>query len=413
MRLLIVLSCIFLYAGSSFALDIEKPLSLGEAIRIGTTNNPAIKAATAGIDAVKAQKLSSVSLPQPEIKYDRQWIPTGSSGSAETSFGISQSFDFPTVYFKKAEKFDLMVETEKQKSTNLIVDIVRQIKCAYFKVVRNIGKLKLAEDNSKLADEFLDKSKFRYDVGEGTHLEYMTAKVQSAESANTKDIVRNDLQNSYSELIYLLGFGNSNETPKYTITDSLSIDKISNRIALSPDTAISSPAIEIARSEVRVAQKEMELAEASYWPGLNISYAFQNRDDKNFSGFGIGISVPLWFMFEQKGKTNEATAKAIAAEYELNQMRNSISTGFAVAFGEYEKSYKQVLLYKNDIVPQAEEVFRTASAGYDAGENTYLEYIQAKQLLTASRNNFIDAVYNCYLSIFMLESISGQNLLMK
>ena len=58
----------------------------------------------------------------------------------------------------------------------------------------------------------------------------------------------------------------------------------------------------------------------------------------------------------------------------------------------------------------SEEIFRTANSSYDAGELTYLEYLQAKQTLVGSKNNYNNALFDYYESLFKIEEIIGQNL---
>jgi cobalt-zinc-cadmium resistance protein CzcA len=98
---------------------------------------------------------------------------------------------------------------------------------------------------------------------------------------------------------------------------------------------------------------------------------------------------------------------------ELQLTKNEIALEIKSAFTIHENNLKQVKLYLNDILPQTEEIYRTAIKSYDAGELTYLEYLQAKQTLISSRNNYITALFNYYQSIFKIEEIAGQNIIDK
>ena len=55
---------------------------------------------------------------------------------------------------------------------------------------------------------------------------------------------------------------------------------------------------------------------------------------------------------------------------------------------------QQIKTYTDDILPQTEEVYRTAIKSYDAGELSYLEYMQVKQLVINARENYITALFN-------------------
>ena len=124
-----------------------------------------------------------------------------------------------------------------------------------------------------------------------------------------------------------------------------------------------------------------------------------------FYGTSAGISLPIWFMFEQKGKIQEASAQQSISEYELLSLKNEIVLKLKIAITDYENDLKQVQLYMNDILPQTEEILRTAIKSYDVGELTYLEYLQAKQTLVNSRTNFNLVLFNYYQSIFRIEEI--------
>ena len=118
-------------------------------------------------------------------------------------------------------------------------------------------------------------------------------------------------------------------------------------------------------------------------------------------------------MFDQRGKIQEAVANQSISESELQLTKNEIALKIKSAFTDHENNLKQVKLYVNDILPQAEEIYRTAIKSYAAGELTYLEYLQAKQTLISSRNNYINALFNHYQSVFRIEEIAGQNIIDK
>jgi len=79
-------------------------------------------------------------------------------------------------------------------------------------------------------------------------------------------------------------------------------------------------------------------------------------------------------------------------------------------YNDYESNLRQVELYISDILPQAEEVYRSASASYNAGEITYLEFLQARQTLISASSNYTNALFSYYRSIFTLEETIGQSL---
>jgi len=52
----------------------------------------------------------------------------------------------------------------------------------------------------------LKKSEIRQNVGEGTNIERLTAKVQFSEAQNNLEIAKNELKTAFAELNYTLGY---------------------------------------------------------------------------------------------------------------------------------------------------------------------------------------------------------------
>ena len=108
MRYLFVLFLICFTLSNTLGQENKnKSLTLKEAIEIGLKNHPDIKAAIANITASKGRYWSGISLPQPEIVYDNQFISANKGLGNERTLSISQSFEFPSIYFLKGNKFKI------------------------------------------------------------------------------------------------------------------------------------------------------------------------------------------------------------------------------------------------------------------------------------------------------------------
>ena len=82
MRYLFFLSIILVSITNVNGQEV-KLLTLDSAIQIGLDNNPAIKVAQENIIAESGRYLTGISLPQPEITYDNQWIPSNPKNGEE------------------------------------------------------------------------------------------------------------------------------------------------------------------------------------------------------------------------------------------------------------------------------------------------------------------------------------------
>ncbi len=392
-------------------------ISLNEAVEIGLKNNPEIKSAIENISASKGRFWSGISLPQPEVGVSYEYAPVHSSLSSysEKTLAISQSFEFPFNYFLKGSKYNKEEEIAIYKLNLTERGVINQVKTSYYKVLAKQYQVKSAEENLLISEDFFKKAEIRQHIGEGTNLERLTSKVQYTEARNNLEVVKNELTTAFAELNYALGFEKQSYDSNFGLTDTLVF--VDHKISIEQiykSFEETNPQIQIAMLNCGIASIEKGLAWSSLLPNFNFSYFKQTRDgDTGFYGASFGVSIPLWFMFDQRGKIQEAVANQSISESELQLTKNEIVLKIKSAFTDLENNLKQVKLYVNDILPQAEEIYRTAIKSYDAGELTYLEYLQAKQTLISSRNNYINALFSHYQSVFRIEELVGQNIIDK
>jgi outer membrane protein TolC len=105
-----------------------------------------------------------------------------------------------------------------------------------------------------------------------------------------------------------------------------------------------------------------------------------------------------------------ATANLRSAEFDLRTAGNEVYNTILSSYNELKSGEQQVRLYQKDVLPQAEEVFRTATKSYEAGEITYMEFLQAQQTIMSAKSNYVDVLLAYNLSLVSLEAAVGNNL---
>jgi cobalt-zinc-cadmium resistance protein CzcA len=388
--------------------ELQK-ISVNDAIAIGLKNNPEIKSALENISSSKGRFWSGISLPQPEMSFSYEYVPINKNlnNASEKSWGISQSFEFPSNYFLKGNKLNKEEDIAVNKLMIAKRSVINKIKAGYYKVLAKQKQAELAEENLKIAEDFFKKAEIRENVGEGTNLEKLTAKVQLSEAGNNLIIIKNELISAYADLNYSLGNGSQNQN--YVLTDSLVfVDYKIDVGKIYEYAGQENPQIKIAKLENEIASVEKGLAWSSILPNFNLAYFKQTLDgDNGYYGASFGISIPLWFAVDQRGKIQEATANESKSESDYQLTKNEIFLKLKSALLDQENNFKQVKMYRDEILPQSEEVYSAALKSYDAGEISYLEYLQAKQLLVNSKNNYINSLLTHYQTIFSIEEITG------
>lgn len=388
-------------------------LSLNDALLIALKQNPELIESTEQVNAAAGRFWSGISLPKPSVDLSFEFAPISKSLSSysEKTLSISQSFEFPTNYFLKGSKLSDEQEIANYQRTKKERQIIAEVKTAYYNVLAKKELIEYAKENLSISKDFYNKAGIRYNVGEGTNIEQLTAKVQLSEAKNKLSTAENELRTSLAELNYLLG----NESIKYTyylLSDTLQFQTFSFSLEdLFTVTTNNNPDIKIAELNTNITSTEKTLSWSSLLPNFNLAYFRQTRDgDNGFYGASFGVEVPLWFLFNQRGDIQEASAKNSIAEAIYIQTKNEITLKVKNVFIDYITTYQQLKTYTEDILPQAQEVYRAGRKSYDAGELSYIEYLQVKQLLNTTKESYIVALYNYNKSIASIEEILGKNI---
>jgi cobalt-zinc-cadmium resistance protein CzcA len=376
-------------------------------------NSPDLRAAEAGVDAARGRFWSGISLPSPEINVAHEYIPRGPElGSyTERTIGVTQSFEFPTNYFLRgsvlASNRDALQAMGKQAERRLI----RKIRNSYFAAWATQRKLQYARDNIALSDSIMAKVEVRARVGEAPPLEVLTARVQQSEARNDLMTARNDLAVAYAELNNAMGLSRMEFDTSVVLTDSLvAISRPTNIDSLRVLVEESNPQLRAARARMEGATASRALAWSTLLPGFTVSYFNKMRDGvKDYYGASLGITVPLWFIMNTRGQVEESQAGIALAEAEFAATRNTLLVELHTAVSNLQNNANSVRLYETDLIPQAEEVYRTANRGYATGDLSYLEYLQARLTLLAARRNYLTALLMYVHSVTLLDELTGES----
>lgn len=389
-------------------------LSQQEALEIAAKNNPALKSSKERINAAKGRFWSGVSPSAPSISVSYEYVPVGASLKhfGERTFEIAQEIEFPTNIFLKGTALSKEIEAAEQEYLIVSNAVTAQVRIAYYTVLARQKLVKLAAENESLAQDFANKSEIRFNVGEATNLERLTARVQLTEAQNNLEIARNTLKTALSELVFALGYGKEFDATELILTDTLKYEPCKLPFEdLQTKAQQSNPQLRAQRLQVNVASTTRSLAWSGILPNFRLSYFRQEQNGKSdYYGALFGVSAPLWFLFDQRGKIQEASASLSGAKFELQTLINSIAAETKNDYLNHKNEERQLMLYQSDLLPQAEEIYRTASASYMAGEISYIEFLQAKQTLIGARVNYTNALLNYHLALVELERIVGARL---
>lgn len=376
----------------------SSPLTRSDAVRIALERNPRIAAARAQWAAAKARRLVALAPEDPELEIELEELPgvfdTGQYG--ERSIGISQQVPFPLKWWfrhRAAAQDAESVRESVYEAARLAVEI--DTKVAFDRVLADREIVTAREENLRLARDLAAKSQTRFEAGDVARLEAMRSEVEVGLSENGLARARADLAASEARLAATLGL----EGPAPPeVTGTLTTDLPSFELEALRSRAVDRrPDLKGARQAVSRARS---IRSGSLWglaPDLRLGLARQTIGApgarSSFWRASLGIEVPVWAPFRQRGEVSASSAEVRRAEAEYAGLKQRALAEVASIYAEFEAARNRVELFEAGLLKLAENTRQAAAESYRQGKATYLELLEAQKTLTETRTGYTEALH--------------------
>jgi cobalt-zinc-cadmium resistance protein CzcA len=114
------------------------------------------------------------------------------------------------------------------------------------------------------------------------------------------------------------------------------------------------------------------------------------------------VSFPI-FNKPYASRVRAAKVDQQIAESNLELARNNLNGQFREAHQQYEKEKNNLQYYEGSALPNAELMLTQAQRAFQAGEISYVEYLQALQTASEIRMNYLQALRDYNIAIVTLE----------
>jgi len=396
---------------ASGVLHAQETISLEQAMNLALRHNPELQQARQVQRAAAGRFWSGIALPQPELGYTYEYLPLGKSLShfGEKTIELAQEFDFPTTYLLRGRALNAETALARAQVRRKALGLLAAVQRSYWEVKALEAQLVIAQANLHLAIEFSRKAAIRHEAGEGSLLEKLTAEVQRTQAMSALESARGERRAALARLLVLLG--RERQEGEMVLTDTLTYQPRSLTLEELEAAALrQSPELKQAAIATGALRTRQALSWSSLLPGFRLAWSRQALEGggNDYYGVAMGASLPLWFLFDQRGRIQEATAELRGGEYEQTALRNELTARLQTAWLAYNNQERQVRLYQSELLPQADEIYRTAAVSYDAGEIGYLELLQSRQTLAGVRSGYIDALLDYQKAVIELNELAGE-----
>ena len=400
----------FLFANVNAQTQQDLTLSLEQAKSFALKNNPNYQIQLKKIDAQKGVYWSEMMPENPEIGIEVEEVP---KSQAYANYGgkrlfVVQEIDFPINYYFRHKLLNADIQREIVQLEEVKRELSFQVKEAYFNLLMQNKLLLLAQKILRLSQDFYEKAKRNYELGESDRLTMLKAKVNFGTAQKRANAAQKDVETGISKLKEVLGL-KDHEIISIVLPDSLPETTATVSHEMLKRSLQNHPALRAAQISQNAALNAKRLAYGKFLPQLSMSYFRQEIDKNDFWGGEVSLSIPLWFM-GQKGQIQQKKAEQGMADYFYFAEQLRLQREFDHAIAQIEKAANEVKLFQTELLNEAEEVFRIAQQSYTVGEIGYLQFIDAQQTLIQTREGYLQSLFNYQVEKAHLTKLTGVEL---
>jgi len=100
-----------------------------------------------------------------------------------------------------------------------------------------------------------------------------------------------------------------------------------------------------------------------------------------------GMSLPIW-LGKRRAQPREAEARATSAQHGLEAVHLRVARDVEESRHGLMSAWERLERFDREILPRAEQAFRSTEAGYRAGRADLLDYLDSERMWLAMRKEY-------------------------
>lgn len=374
-------------------------LTLQAAMDLAFAANPAITAArlTGPINlaslAVARERLN----PEAAVELEKETPKQAYSVAVPLELGGKRS--------KRIAVGEATVRAGEAQLAATVAQVRNDVRRAYYGVLVADTRLTVLREQRDLATRARDTAQARFDTGSAPRLEVMQAQLALAAAENEATAAESSSVAARTQLNALLGQPLNTTQPLTSVIDAgapLTLDAaVTLAQTASAEMALIDRQIEAQRARVTLAQA---LRVPDLIPIATLTHDAQPEFTYGWRA-GVAVTLPLFTSHRAAVLVEQTTLDQLLSERRATLLRiTGDVTAAAVMAGSQRQLYTR---YRDQILPQAQQVEQLAQDAYQLGQTGIAALLQALQASRDIRLRSLDAVSQFQTALADLERAIG------
>lgn len=403
-------------------------------IRLALQNSPELKISELNLSASKEEQNIAQAGYYPRLDLQASAAKIGASNVLQKNEGmiddtlLSGTLSLQQLIYdfgKTGANSDFTkYESQSTSFENIqkIADKKRDVKEAYYNVLKAIALISVQKENVKLNKAQLYRSKQYFKAGIRTKIDISDAKVALIKSQIDLKNAQYNLQLAYATLDQVIGFSSLEQ--KYRVyANTLNFDTIQESIK-DYDLALSQaikyayehkPIIKAYVFKTKSSHALINGTTSEYYPEFSFGAGYTKQQLEKYQllqpedrwQLGVNLNWNLYQGGASSSKVQKSKLNAAASNYALQDLKLSVKKEVTSEYINVARK-KDTFTLSHSLLIVSSQKFEQASKRYEHGLSDYIELQQARQDYIDAKAGLVIDYYNYYIAKANLDNAIGK-----
>jgi cobalt-zinc-cadmium efflux system outer membrane protein len=368
---------------SEVAAPTNPPLTMEEAARLATVDQPLLAEREAKIQAEEHRAVAAAQLPDPQLSGGIKELPIDTPEAFSTrrdnftEFTIGLSQDFPRAEKRRLQGARKQLDADAGRAAldNERRMVRRDASLAWLDAYEAEQSLKLTRrlaDEAALQVQALEKD---YGNGRASQADWLAAKVDAGLATDKAHDWLHHVLRMRAGLTRWIG-----DAAERPIAESLTMPGILSPLPGLMAGADHHPVIGTLDRQIEASATEVALARQSYKPDYSVEvyYAYR-RDFADFVGIQFKVGLPYFTKNRQDRGLAAALQQSHASEDRKRDLLRELHAQVSQDYVDRRHYQERVADFDASIIPDAQHRIETARSAYQAGRGSFDTVLLARR----------------------------------
>ena len=369
--------------------ELGGPHPVDAYIRHALTQNPDIQAARKQVEATAFRVPQASSLQDPMFKMTTYPEPVQTAaGQQELMLNVSQQFPWFGKLRAQADVAEFSTNVARAQLAAVELLVIEDVKRAYYELYFVQRSIRITEADRTLLVNLTKIADSKYRTGTVSQQDVLRAQLEVSNLESQLIRLRQELQSAQARLTRQLHI--SPDTPVLAL-EQLPAEQIPADLQLLYAKATGArPELHAQLAAIQRDRNAVERARLNYYPDPTLGLTWIDTATAGISPgangrdavlLGVGFNMPI-YRKRIEAAVREAEAQTVADTRRYDSLKDRTEEQVKDLFVRAQSQQELLQLFREDIIPKADQTLRVSSSAYQQGEVDFLQLIDNwRQLL--------------------------------